>query len=373
MSYSRLGRTNMMVSRCVFGAGGLYRTGGDLRLLETAIDRGMNCIDTGRAYGTSEAAISGILRRHSDKCWIISKAGHIGWPDMIVKPGEDSKAGKLYTDQLDESLRALQVDHVDCYMVQGVEHDWVVTMDGLYDAFTKARQAGKVRYFGLSTHTNVPKVCSLAAKSGRYDIVTLSVNPNSLKGGPADKQVQPLAPVIQAMREAGIGVISMKTSGPIAKDPKVYDQTYDATYGGLKLSPYQQAYAYLLARGGVDAFVSHMPNYKILEENLAVPTLTLSQAAMDGIEERALADTRGACRHCGACSRACPEGIPVADMLRCHSYVHTYGQPEMAKALYETQGKDQTASCRDCGTCRGVCPESIDLPAVISSVRRMWS
>jgi hypothetical protein len=250
-------------------------------------------------------------------------------------------------------------------------------MDGLYNAFVKARQAGKVRYFGLSTHTNVSEVCDLAAKSGRYDVVTLSVNPNSLRGGgdekPSGGSGRALAPTIQAMRQAGIGVISMKTSGPIAKDPKVYDEKYDATYGDQKLSPYQRAYAYLLARGGVDAFVSHMPNFKILEENLAVPPLKLSQSAMDAVEEQALAETRGSCHHCGACSRACPEGIPVADMLRCHAYVHTYGQPGVAKALYETLGKDRALSCQNCGTCRAVCPESMDLPGVISSVRRMWS
>ncbi len=361
MTYVRLGRTGFMSSRLVFGAGGLYsRDGAERRLLEIAIERGVNYIDTGRAYANSEAAISGIAKRHRDRIWLVSKAGHIGWPDMRIKPGDDAEAARLFSDQLDESLRQLQVDTIDCYMVQGVEHDWVVTMDALYEAFLKARDAGKVRYFGLATHTNVGTVCNLAADSKRYDVVMLSVNPNSL----AD-----LAPSIKKMRQAGIGVISMKTSGPIRSDAKVYDKAYDQTFAGVNLTPYQRAYAYMLARGGIDAFNSHMPNIKILEENLAVPSLKLSRADLGRIEEQVLADSRGACRHCGACDRACPEQVGVAGLLRCHAYLHAYGDRELALTQYAATGPGAAEACANCGACQAACPESINLSAVIASLR----
>ena len=291
---------------------------------------------------------------------VLSKAGHIGWPDMRIKPGDDAQAAQLYTDQLEESLRQLQVDTIDCYMVQGVEHDWIVTMDALYEAFLKAREGGKVRYFGLATHTNVATVCDLAAESKRYDVVMLAVNPNSL----AD-----LAPSIKKMRDAGIGVISMKTSGPITRDPKVYDKKYDQMFAGQSLTPYQRAYAYMLARGGIDAFNSHMPNVRILEQNLAVPSLKLSRADLGHIEKQVLAETRGSCRHCGACNRACPEGVNVADMLRCHAYLHTYQERDLARSLYAASGRDRAFLCTQCGACQAACPESIDLGTVISSLR----
>ena len=360
MTYAQLGRTRFMVSRCVFGAGGLYRSGGAMRPLELALERGVNYLDTGRAYGSSEATLADIARRHRDRVWIVSKAGHIGWPDMQIQPGKDVEAAKLYTEQLDESLRQLQVDRIDCYMVQGVEHDWVVTMDALYEAFVKARDAGKVRYFGLATHTNVARVCELAAETKRYDVVMLAVNPNSLPD---------LAPAIKKMRDAGIGIISMKTSGPISKDPKVYDEHYHEMFAGQELSPYQRAYAYMLSRGDIDAFNSHASNIAMLNENLAVPTLKLSQAALDRLERRVLAESRGSCRHCGSCSRACPLGIPVADLLRCHAYRHTYDDRELAAALYHTVGTDRIGACTGCGKCRSACPESIDLAGVLASVR----
>ena len=355
MSYAMLGRTRFMVSRCVFGAGGLYNHGGDLRLLETAIERGVNYIDTGRAYAQSETAIAGIVKKHRDRLWIVSKVGHIGWPDMRVKPGQDAKAARMYTDQLEESLRQLKTDHVDCYMIQGAEHEWVVTMDALYEAFAKARKAGKVRYLGLATHTNVPRVCELAAKSGRYGVVMLAVNPNSLDD---------LAPAIKLMRDAGIGVVSMKGSGPVYRDRGGDESRYLQMFAGQTLSRFQRAYAYLLFRGNIDAFNSHMPNRTILEENLAVPTLKLGRAELDRIEQQTLAETRGACRHCGNCNRACPEGINVSDVLRHHAYVHNYQQGKVAEAAYAQHRRQRAELCRRCGACRAACPEAIDLLAV---------
>jgi predicted aldo/keto reductase-like oxidoreductase len=171
------------------------------------------------------------------------------------------------------------------------------------------------------------------------------------------------------MREAGIGVVSMKTSGPIRQNPKAYDDKYPQTFGGQELSPYQRAYAYMLSRGGIDAFNAHMPNHKILGENLAVPALQLSRAELDRIETQALAEARGACRHCGACSRACTEGVNVADMLRYHSYAHGYAEPAVARELYNIMGKERASLCTACGACRLACPESFDLASVVSAVR----
>lgn len=360
MAYAKLGRTNFMVSRCVFAAGGVHDKD-DQRLMEMAVERGVNYLDTGRAYRVSESAISEFVRQHRDKFWVVSKAAHIGWPDMTIKEGEDAKAARLYTSQLDESLRTLKVDTIDCYMIQGVEHDWIVTMDSLYEAFSKARKAGKVRYFGLATHTNVPKVCELAAASGRYDVIMVAANPNSLKE---------LSPAIKAMRDAGIGVVSMKTSGPIAQDPKVYDQQYDPVLGGLKLSAYQRAYVYMLNRGGIDAFNSSTPNRTILEENLAAAAVNLGQAELDLIERQVLADARGACHHCGRCNRACPNGVRPGDLLRCHAYLHTYGDRELAAATFS---RALASTCTGCGTCTRACPESIDLPGIIASVRAAFA
>lgn len=358
MGYTRLGRTGFMTSRLVFGAGGLFSRETSLRILEYAIERGVNNIDTGRAYTNSEASIAPVVKRHRDRLWITSKAGHIGWPDMRIQPGQDAKAAELYTTQLEESLRALNVDTIDCYMVQGVEHEWVVTMDALYAAFEKARQAGKVRYFGLATHTNIPTVCKAAAETGRYDVIMLSVHPGSLAS---------LSDTLQTMRKAGIGIISMKTSGQIRDKGPDFEKLYGQQFAGRNLSPYQRAYAYLLGSGKIDAFNSHMPNLKILEENINAASLDLAAAEWNRLEPLAVAEACGACVGCGQCIAACPAGRNPAAAVRRQAYTSRYLAAEAEAALATAALTARGGACQACGSCSRVCPAGIDVSAAVQA------
>ncbi|HUW82825.1 MAG TPA: aldo/keto reductase [Phycisphaerae bacterium] len=360
MAYQRLGRTNFMTSRLAFGAGGLYSGGGPLRLLEEAIDAGVNYIDTGRPYRGSEAAIAPVIKKHAGKIWITSKAGHIGWPDMQIKPGQDAEAAKLYTDQLEESLKALETDHIDCYMVQGVEHEWVVKMDSLYEAFQKAKQAGKVSHFGLATHTNVERVCLTAAQTGRYDVIMPSVHPGSVAN---------LRQAIEAMRKAGIGLVNMKTGGAVRKDKQEFEKLYESLFAGQELSAYQRAQAYMLHRGGMDAFNSHMTNFTMLRENLAVPLLKLSLAELDLLESAVMAEAAGACHHCAACKGVCPAGLDPAAALRYYAYGQHYSGAQAEQALCRTALLGCMEACRQCGACGAVCAAGVDLPLVVGHVR----
>ncbi|UCC28910.1 MAG: 4Fe-4S dicluster domain-containing protein [Phycisphaerales bacterium] len=56
-------------------------------------------------------------------------------------------------------------------------------------------------------------------------------------------------------------------------------------------------------------------------------------------------------------------------MLRCHAYIHSYRERDVAKTLYDTLGRDRAHLCTDCGACQIACPESIDLPKVIADLR----
>lgn len=64
-----------------------------------------------------------------------------------------------------------------------------------------------------------------------------------------------------------------------------------------------------------------------------------------------------ACRNCGACSRACPLGLPVFPVL-----AQAGDYPACAKASF---------ACIDCGACVSVCPAGIDRPAIGMLARRL--
>ncbi|HMH25721.1 MAG TPA: aldo/keto reductase [Gemmatimonadaceae bacterium] len=116
-----------------------------LRIVRTAIDRGVNFMDNSWDYnnGTSEIRMGKALRDgYRDKVFLMTKI--------------DGRSKKEATRQLDESLRRLQTDHIDL-----VQHHEVIRFDdphrifdeeGANSALVEARRAGKLRYIGFTGH-----------------------------------------------------------------------------------------------------------------------------------------------------------------------------------------------------------------------------
>ena len=66
--------------------------------------------------------------------------------------------------------------------------------------------------------------------------------------------------------------------------------------------------------------------------------------------------------HCGACLEACPDGLPIHDVLRHRMYFEDYGWEKEAMRLYSAFEK-QASVCEGCSApCLGVCPSGIDIP-----------
>jgi len=275
MTYRKLGRTNFMTSRLVFGCGAALRGGGAIGLLERAFEAGINNFDTGRPYDDSESQLAPFLKKHRDEIWITSKAAHMGWPGKQISPDQGKEAAKLYTDQLDTSLREMQTDYIDCYMLMAIDDVGFVKNEELHEAFLKAKQAGKVGFYGISSHKNTQAVLEAAIETGWYDVFMPGITP----AGWFDFQTKKLAektPVLkelqslfQKAREAGIGLIAMKVGWIPSQDSTAFDDQYGQELKDAKLTACQRAYTFVLDHG-FDAANSHMPNFEVLEENLQV-------------------------------------------------------------------------------------------------------
>jgi aryl-alcohol dehydrogenase-like predicted oxidoreductase len=116
-----------------------------LRIVRTAIDRGVNFLDNSWDYngGTSEIRMGKALRDgYRDKVFLMTKI--------------DGRSAREATRQLHESLRRLQTDHIDL-----VQHHEVIRFEdphrifdaeGANAALVEARAAGKIRYIGFTGH-----------------------------------------------------------------------------------------------------------------------------------------------------------------------------------------------------------------------------
>jgi aryl-alcohol dehydrogenase-like predicted oxidoreductase len=152
MEYRTLGATGVRVSTLCFGAmmfGGWGNTDEDecVRMLDAALDAGINFVDTADVYseGRSEEIVGKALKGKRDQVVLATKVhGEMG-------PGENERGNsRLWiAREVENSLRRLQTDHVDLYQMHRPEPD--TDLEETLGALTDLVQQGKIRYAGSST------------------------------------------------------------------------------------------------------------------------------------------------------------------------------------------------------------------------------
>jgi predicted aldo/keto reductase-like oxidoreductase len=327
MKYRVLGRTKLKVSE--LGMGTIIT--GSAAVIQRAMDLGITYFDTAECYreGNSEIDLGKALQGRRDKVVVATK-----WHTNGHTPAED------LIGSLDASLKRLGMDHVDLIQIHGAETREQVESDELWSAFTTARQAGKVRFNGLSAHSNQAEVIRTAIKTGRYDAVLPAHNALT-----ADS----VGPAIAEAHKAGLGVIVMKALAP------VHEGKRSEAFQDLPGNPYQQAIRWVLRDPNVSTTIVDMPNFDELTEDYQAVVTPASEAEMERFEGAVRRVAMGSCHLCGACTGQCPRGVRVADIMRHVLYHDGYGNRARATALYRDLAVN-AAVCADCTTCPVVCP-----------------
>ena len=285
MTYWKLGRTNFMSSRLVFGCGAALAGGKAVRLLDLAFEAGINHYDVGSdiVYKGSERSLSPFLKANRGNIWVASKAPlppHNIKPEDQVTLEQTKAAANSWTKSLNQSLKVLQTEYVDAYYLMAFSNPALIGSEEIYKAFLDAKTAGKVGYFGLSTHKNAKKVLEAAIKTGWYDLAMIGITPAGWYDW-TTKEIEKDAPsliatqaLLKQARDAGIGLIGMKTVRLMAPmqaggkdDVSAFDKFYNKELLESPLNPFQRAYAYVL-ENGLDVVNADMQNFAHLEENI---------------------------------------------------------------------------------------------------------
>ena len=118
MKYVEFGRTGVNISELVLGCmmfGGRAEPDDSYRIIDRAIDAGINILDTANVYagGRSEEVVGEALKRNGKRAWIILATKVNG--RMSDDPNALGNSRHNIIEQCDASLRRLQVDHIDLY------------------------------------------------------------------------------------------------------------------------------------------------------------------------------------------------------------------------------------------------------------------
>jgi len=152
MEYRQFGKTDLRVSAIGFGCWEIGGTYGRIdesrfqRAVQQAIDVGVTCFDTAEAYGmgVSEEAVGRALGSRRRDVAIVTKFG-VGYEEMPTR--RDSSRQRVMAS-IEKSLKRLQTDHVDVYMVHWP--DLETPLDETMKALDDTVRHGKARYIGVS-------------------------------------------------------------------------------------------------------------------------------------------------------------------------------------------------------------------------------
>jgi uncharacterized protein len=363
--YATLGRTGMRISDISFGASRLGAGEGDL--VRHAFDQGINYFDSADSYrgGQSETTIGDALRGKRDRVYITSKT--------VTSPhdGRDSMM-----QSLEGSLRRLRTDYVDVYFNHAVNDVDRLKNPEWHEFTARAKQQGKIRFVGMSGHAGYLIEClDYALDTNGVDVVLVAYN---FGQDPAFYQQftrsldliarQPDLPrVLQKAKAKGVGVVAMKTlMGARHHDMRPFER------GGATFA--QAAFRWVLSNRNVDALIVSMASRDLIDEYLG-GSGSQAAAAVDLplLRQYAQMNTTSYCRHgCRACLSACPQEVPIGDVLRARMYAVDYGDLELARSEYAMLSGG-AAPCLSCSAqpCQGACPHGLPIERFVVPTHRM--
>lgn len=306
MRYTTLGKTGLDVSRIAFGT---WQLGGEwgsfdenaaIEAIRHARELGVNFFDTAQAYGfgKSEAvlgrALSDELKKDRDSLVIATKGG--------INPGGDrprNASRDFLRKGVEESLRALDVDHIDLYQVHWPDVD--TPAEETAGALQELVDEGKIRHAGVSNYTAE----QMASFDRTRPVETLQPPYHLFRRG-IEEQVLPYT------RENDIGVL---VYSPLASGLLTGSMTSDATFedsdwrskstafrgetlrrnlevvdrlkefaAGKGISVSQLAIAWTLAQRGVHAAIVGARSARNIENSLAAADIELNQDDLAEIE-----------------------------------------------------------------------------------------
>ena len=339
MQYRILGKTGLRVTTVGYGC----MITSDPTVITRAVDMGINYFDTSRGYqgGQNERMVAAALGARRKDIFLASKC--------------DSRTGSGILAELDTSLKELSTDHLDVWHLHGLS-DPAQISDELLEAQRTARQQGKIRFMGVSTH-NLPAIVDRVIEA-KLEVVQAQYNFASAAS---------YGPAIEKLHDAGVGLIAMKVmarSGGRGRRGGQPQRPAEFAPAALKWAIHNPAIA---------TTVPSMTDIDQLEQNFKVMSERFTDSDAKVLSARLEEIGPYFCRMCGHCDGQCPKGLHVADMVRFVMYADGYGQFPLGRENFlRMPVEHQNVRCSDCTTCAVECPNGVHVAARLSRAQELF-
>lgn len=337
------------------------------RELMTAINRGVNYLDTAYIYPGSEVAVGEILSRNNcrEKVNIATKL-----PQYFIKT--EGAIEKYFTEQLSR----LKTDYIDYYLMHMLTDiaAWEKLVKlGVKDWIEDKKAKGIIKNIGFSFHGNTDMFLKILEA---YDWDFCQIQYNYV-----DENSQAGRKGLMAAAAKGIPVIIMeplrggKLVDLLPEKAKKIIEDYN-----VKRTPAEWAFRWLWEQPEVTCVLSGMNSIKMIEENCRVASEVceheFTQAdynMIEALKQEINANTRVGCTGCGYCM-PCPKGIDIPVAFRCYNRMYTEthwsGRFEYHQIIALQKDMADIQKCIACGKCESHCPQHIEIRKQLKEARK---
>lgn len=308
MKKNTLGQTGLEVTEICFGAlpFGPMQKNMDVadctKIVEKALECGINFIDTAQGYVTYEP-IRRAIKSTGIRPVIATKSTASDYESM--------------QNAVNEALKKLDVDTIDIFHLHAARCDDTVFTDrrGALECLLENKARGIIKAVGISSHS--VRAVNAAALQGDIDVVFPIINVSGI--GILHGSREDMLQAISRCLDAGKGVYAMKALG-----------------GGTLIDRYHEAMSFVRQIPGIASIAVGMVSEEELKFNLdyfegAKKELDMS---LKQTAKKAFFVVPSLCNNCGECRITCPN-----------------------EAISESEGRSviEGAKCLTCGYCVGVC------------------
>ena len=325
MKYVRLGKSELSVSRVGFGGIPITRVSFEEaeKCLRTAIDLGVNYIDTATDYKDSEEKIGKAIKGCRD--------------DLILATKSPPNDPKRLSECIEQSLERLKVEAIDLYQFHCIKDEKIFKKSlDLLPVLEKAKEQGKILHIGATVHG--VDLLNKVLNADVFETIMIALN---FVVNEAAEVALPNA------RKKDVGIIAMK---PMA--------------GGY-IEDANLAFKYFVGMDDVVPLIGiEHPDQikeivKILDEN--IPASDEELESMNIIRQESGSRF---CRRCEYCM-PCEHGVQIFPITVLKSFIKRFPASDLVKEGWIKDSMDSFKNCIQCGECEKKCPYNLEIREIL--------
>ena len=380
MQYRQFGKFDWDVSILGFGAMRLPTVAGKIdeavatQMLYTAIDQGVNYVDTAYPYhdGASEVFVGKALQRegYRAKVKVATKM-----PSWLINEAAD------FDKYFDEQLTRLQMERVDCYLLHALNRDnWPKLQQlGVLEWAERQIAAGRIGHLGFSFHDDYPTFEAIV-NAYAWEFCQIQYNYMDIDRQAGTKGLQ-----LAASKGMAVIVMEPVLGGNLANPPQPIAALWEQAE--QPRTPVDWALQWVWHHPEVTMLLSGVSSPQQIAENLqsadkaGINSLTAQELAIIAQVREKYRELRPIpCTQCGYCL-PCPNHVMIpynfdiynkGSMFANHAGARgEYGWLAHRLTLGMVEHDDRAAACIQCGECDSKCPQQIPISQWMPVVHRV--